>query len=382
MTEFRTKGKGKERQVYPVGEGEKIYKKDDYVKDVSSPTGRRKKSLSEQIFDIERKYEEDGHKVGLQKRNFKGKEFTLSAVGLSQHEAELVAEEYRSMGYNARIKDIYGLNEVWINGKESKEPSKEKLNELINDEKKGANEYKELGYDKLAEDEEKHKKFLEEQKAEEAERLKRLEFIKENSPEKFEKAVEEGKIVPTADEMNKLYGENKPIAEHKIPVEVRGSNPQGTQLAGHTNPENAYVVHNYPYGRYRTDMRYWIESTSRGDRLCTQSLNPKTGNWNNPHKSTYSDIMVLKKDPVTGHVVTDSIGSWEGEERINDFTSKYELSDKQKKTAKILVARDRGSKHYTWKISPGEPTQTKEEQLDIINKATAYEYAKMKKEEK
>lgn len=38
-----------------------------------------------------------------------------------------------------------------------------------------------------------------------SERIKRLRFIKKNSPKRFEDALLSGKLVPTAAEMNDLY---------------------------------------------------------------------------------------------------------------------------------------------------------------------------------
>ena len=71
--------------------------------------------------------------------------------------------------------------------------------------------------------------------------------------------------------------------------------------------ENAVEVSNYPWGyKLKTDRRYWIETTSRGDRLCYQTLNPKTGKWCKVKKSTYSGVKVLYFDE-NNHVKTYSI---------------------------------------------------------------------------
>jgi hypothetical protein len=43
----------------------------------------------------------------------------------------------------------------------------------------------------------------------------------------------------------------------------------------------------------RTKRKYWIETTKRGDRLCYQTLNPKTDKWCAVKKSTYAGIKVL-----------------------------------------------------------------------------------------
>lgn len=62
-------------------------------------------------------------------------------------------------------------------------------------------------------------------------------------------------------------------------------------LKGHTSPETAYVVADYPYGyRLRCSIRYWLEfHPRRGFRFWSQTTNPKAGNkWNKAKASTYS----------------------------------------------------------------------------------------------
>jgi len=61
-------------------------------------------------------------------------------------------------------------------------------------------------------------------------------------------------------------------------------------LKGHTSPETAYVVDDYPYGfRLRCKIRYWLEfHKTHGFRLVSQTTNPKRGDiWNKPKASTY-----------------------------------------------------------------------------------------------
>ena len=75
-------------------------------------------------------------------------------------------------------------------------------------------------------------------------------------------------------------------------------------LKGHTSPETAYVVDDYPYGfRLRCKIRYWLEfDPKKGYRFCSQTTNPKvTGEvWNKPKKSTYcrfGGVMLLVDAP-------------------------------------------------------------------------------------
>lgn len=71
--------------------------------------------------------------------------------------------------------------------------------------------------------------------------------------------------------------------------------PQDFQLlTGHVSEETSKLVEDYPYGRQRTQIRYWIETVKgKGDRFCSQTLNPKTGRWNKPKKSTYTPVRFM-----------------------------------------------------------------------------------------
>lgn len=81
-------------------------------------------------------------------------------------------------------------------------------------------------------------------------------------------------------------------------------------LQGHTSPETAYVVDDYPYGRVlRCKIRYWIETAVKGgkagqQRFMRQTTDPrKVGEvWNKAHGSTYSGMALLYIDPATGYV--------------------------------------------------------------------------------
>ncbi len=79
-------------------------------------------------------------------------------------------------------------------------------------------------------------------------------------------------------------------------------------LTGHTSPETAYVVADYPYGfGLRCSILYWVESNAKGHRLWSQTSNPKKGGaWNKPKCSTYADIGAAMYLDDEGHV------QWEG----------------------------------------------------------------------
>lgn len=93
----------------------------------------------------------------------------------------------------------------------------------------------------------------------------------------------------------------------------------------HTDFESAHIIHDYPYGRLRTDMKIWIETKkNKGQRVVSCTLNPKTGEWNKPHAGTYHLVCVLFIDhDDKDHVKNDAIGEYDTSES-GDFLTKYE----------------------------------------------------------
>jgi len=95
--------------------------------------------------------------------------------------------------------------------------------------------------------------------------------------------------------------------------------------------EKPFIVDNYPYGyTQRTQIRYWVETTGRGQRFVSQTLNPKTGVWNRPKKSVYSNIILVGLNG-QGHITHDSLTMYSSKEALS-FKEKYEnfLSEYQK----------------------------------------------------
>jgi hypothetical protein len=90
-----------------------------------------------------------------------------------------------------------------------------------------------------------------------------------------------------------------------------------TILNGHTSPETALVVNDYPYGfRLRCKIRYWIEANKRkGMRFVSQTTNPKVPGevWNKPKASTYTGFMVMYRDE-QGHIQHDALHLCDGPE--------------------------------------------------------------------
>ena len=75
-------------------------------------------------------------------------------------------------------------------------------------------------------------------------------------------------------------------------------------LTGHTSPETAYEVDDYPYGfRLRCKIRYWVETATKGakkgrQRFMSQTTNPKVAGepWNKPKGSTYELMTFMYLD--------------------------------------------------------------------------------------
>jgi hypothetical protein len=79
-----------------------------------------------------------------------------------------------------------------------------------------------------------------------------------------------------------------------------------TALSGHTSPDTAYLVDDYPYGStLRRKIRYWVETATKGtakgnQRFVSQTTNPKRPGepWNKPKASTYASLVVMYLDDV------------------------------------------------------------------------------------
>lgn len=164
-----------------------------------------------------------------------------------------------------------------------------------------------------------------------------------------------------------------------------------TTLSGHTTPESAYVVDDYPYGfRLRTQIRYWIETKKgHGQRLVSQTLNPKTGQWNKPKAGNYHVIAILVLDDSNGHVGYEvlSSGGWDGEEKIVDFETRHAsaIGEYEAKAIRYIRATNKAAELVTVTVGPAndnEVHQTREEQAAIWNAALRHGYAEVIKEGK
>lgn len=113
-----------------------------------------------------------------------------------------------------------------------------------------------------------------------------------------------------------------------------------TPLYGHTSPETAYTVDDYPYGfRLRCKIRYWLEKhPKRGYRLMSQTTNPKReGMWNKPKGSTYTSIaacMYLYE----GRVVWDGVSEYSSASDALAFVRDFPLADIAGESFKVGLA--------------------------------------------
>lgn len=94
-----------------------------------------------------------------------------------------------------------------------------------------------------------------------------------------------------------------------------------TPLYGHTSPETAYLVPDYPYGRtVRCRIRYWLEhDPKRGYRFCSQTEHPTKLVWNAPKKSTYSLLAAAMYRDENGHVQWTSLHEYSKHTDALDF---------------------------------------------------------------
>lgn len=150
-------------------------------------------------------------------------------------------------------------------------------------------------------------------------------------------------------------------------------------LSGHVSPETAHVVADYPYGfRLRCQIRYWVETTKHGQRVVSQTTNPKRGGtWNKPKASTYTDLRVLFVDE-QGHVQNDGLSfAYANEDKLDAFVARYAVAladEANQKTIRLGRAIVRARKHVKVTIHEGSgPAQSREEQIAIMRAAVGYE---------
>lgn len=100
-------------------------------------------------------------------------------------------------------------------------------------------------------------------------------------------------------------------------------------LYGHTSEATAYLVDDYPYGfRERSQIRYWLEhKAKKGWRFVAQTKNPKTGRWNKPKESTYTEFAAAMFSDERGHVHWDGVGPYSDEHKVLAFVRAFPDAD-------------------------------------------------------
>lgn len=143
-------------------------------------------------------------------------------------------------------------------------------------------------------------------------------------------------------------------------------------LYNHISQETAYVVTDYPWCfRLRTTIRYWIESKDTkngGQRFVSQTINPKTGKWCEPKKSTYSPIIVMYLDE-NEHVKYSCLRYNSSKELINKFKETHlnYLDQFQLKNLKEIIAYENVMKNvtFTCELITSEESEEKRKQNEI-----------------
>lgn len=131
--------------------------------------------------------------------------------------------------------------------------------------------------------------------------------------------------------------------------------------------ENPYIIESYPYGSLRTQMRYFIDSNKKGDRIVTQTLNPQTNKWNAEKKCTYDDICIVGIDKETGYIkpvisISYNGGNYDSKtEKTNYDLQNYKvefleknniLSEIQKAKLKDILRYQKIMENVTFEIKP------------------------------
>jgi len=108
-------------------------------------------------------------------------------------------------------------------------------------------------------------------------------------------------------------------------------------LVGHVSAETAYVQPDYPYSfTLRCERRVWVETKlqrgqrgrEHGQRVVTQTRNPKTGRWNAPKAGVYHALAAIALDddpssPTHGHVVVAAFSAYRGRAELEAFLAAH-----------------------------------------------------------
>jgi len=138
-----------------------------------------------------------------------------------------------------------------------------------------------------------------------------------------------------------------------------------TPLTGHTSLETAYNVSDYPYGRLRCKIRYWLErKETKGFRFVSQTENPKTGRWNAPKPSTYMMFAGAMFLDEKGHCHWAGLSEYSDPKVVREFLVNYPDADtsllKPFCVAKLVHCQAGAKGKVRWAINGAviQPTET------------------------
>lgn len=95
-------------------------------------------------------------------------------------------------------------------------------------------------------------------------------------------------------------------------------------LTGHTDESTAYLVSDYPYGRDRCRIRYWLESNNgKGYRFCSQTEHPRKLIWNAPKRSTYQMLAGAMYLDEKGHVQWTGLNEYSDATKVLEFVQNF-----------------------------------------------------------
>lgn len=152
-------------------------------------------------------------------------------------------------------------------------------------------------------------------------------------------------------------------------------------LVGHTSPETAFLVADYPYGRkVRCRIRYWLEKDpKKGFRFVSQTENPRTLAWNAPKRSTYVRFAAAMYRDGEGRVTWSGVSEYASAEEVLTFVASHPDADVSLLApfveAKLAFERAYGAGRVVMTIN-GEPQPLSEsekgrvaEEVEVWSKA-------------
>lgn len=130
-------------------------------------------------------------------------------------------------------------------------------------------------------------------------------------------------------------------------------------LTGHTSPETAYIIDDYPAGfKARCKKRVWLEyAPKKGFRFCSQTTNPKVEGrevWNAPKKSTYSMLGVMGLNE-EGHVAWTGCSIYDFD-KLEQFGKEYASSFDENQRAVFKFATKAYERYQAKKRATTEGT--------------------------